>query len=69
MPEKVGSEQKPPGGVVPLYGVTIHHCIAKGDLNEMKALVAKAEQYLRDHGDVAAALEALKIEIAKLEHK
>jgi len=54
-------------GVVPLYAVPIHHCIAKGDLNEMKAMVAKAEAYLKDHGNVAAALEALKIEIAKLE--
>jgi len=59
---------KPGGGTypVPLYGVTIHHCIAKGDLAEMKKLVLEAEQHLRDHGDVAAALEALKIEIAKL---
>jgi hypothetical protein len=59
-----------PGGVVrPLYAVTIHHCIAKSDLNEMKKLVNEAERFLKDHGNVAAALEALKIEIAKLEKK
>lgn len=57
------------GHVVPLYGVTIHHCIASGDLAKMKALVTEAEAHLRDHGNVAAALEALKVEIAKLEHK
>ena len=55
--------------IVPLYGVTIHRCIARGDLDEMKKLVNEAEQHLRDHGDVRAALEALKVEIAKLEHK
>jgi hypothetical protein len=52
--------------IQPLYGVTIHHCIAKGDLAEMKALVLQAEEHLRNHGNVAAALEALKIEIARL---
>ena len=55
--------------IVPLYGVTIHRCIARGDLDEMKKLVNEAEQHLREHGDVRAALEALKVEIAKLEHK
>jgi len=62
------SELKKGGGThpVPLYGPAIHHCIARGDLAEMKKLVLEAEQHLRDHGNVAAALEALKIEIAKL---
>ena len=55
--------------IVPLYGVTIHRCIAGGNLDEMKKLVHEAEQHLREHGDVRAALEALKVEIAKLEHK
>jgi hypothetical protein len=53
--------------IVPLYGVTIHHCIAGGDLAKMKELAAQAEQYLADNGDVGAALEVLKIEIAKAE--
>jgi hypothetical protein len=47
----------------PLYAVSIHHCIAHGDLPRMKALAAEAEKY----GDVSAALGALKAEIAKLE--
>jgi hypothetical protein len=53
----------------PLYAVTIHHCIAGGDLGEMKKLVAEAEQHLKEHGDVSASLELLKAEIAKLEKK
>jgi hypothetical protein len=54
---------------IPLYGVGIHHCIAKGDLGEMRALVKEAEQFLREAGDVSAALEVLKVEIAKREAK
>ncbi len=61
------AQQNPP--IQPLYGVTIHHCIARGDLNEMKKLVVQAEQHLKDHGDVRASLELLKAEIAKLEAK
>ncbi len=53
----------------PLYAVTIHHCVARGDLNEMKNLVNQAEQHLKDHGDVRASLELLKAEIVKLEAK
>jgi hypothetical protein len=62
-------QPKPSNAPVPLYGVTIHHCIAGGDLQKMKALVPAAEQYLKEHGDVSAALENLKIEIARLEGK
>ena len=67
MSEKPG--YKPPSGPIPLYGVTIHHCIAKGDLTEMKAVAQQAERHLHEYGDVSAALEALKIEIAKMEAK
>ena len=59
------AEQKPV--IRPLYAPTIHHCIAGGNLGEMKKLVQQAEQHLRDHGDVRAALELLKAEIAKHE--
>ncbi|HTC47472.1 MAG TPA: DUF1843 domain-containing protein [Candidatus Aquilonibacter sp.] len=52
-----------------LYAPPIHHCIAKGDLGEMKSLAKEAENYLHQAGDVSAALETLKIEIAKLEAK
>ena len=51
-----------------LYGVAIHQSIASGNLGEMKKVAQQAEQHLSEHGDVRAALEALKIEIAKLEH-
>ena len=68
MTEK-GYGSKPPTGPRPLYAVTIHHCVAKGDLAEMKALASEAERFLHDHGNVSAALEAMKIEIAKMEAK
>jgi hypothetical protein len=49
------------------YGTAIQQAIATGDLAKMKSVAAQAREYLADHGDVAAAFEALKIEIAKLE--
>jgi hypothetical protein len=52
-----------------LYAVTIHHCIGEGDLQKMRQCCSDAEQYLADHGDVSAALQELKAEIAKLEAK
>lgn len=54
---------------VPPYGVAIQTAVASGDLEKMKQAAAEADHYLREHGDVSAALEALKIEIAKLERK
>jgi Domain of unknown function (DUF1843) len=54
--------------VVP-YGPPIQEAIAKGDLAKMKQLAVAAEQHLQQVGDVRAALEYLKIEIAKLTHK
>jgi hypothetical protein len=51
----------------PLYGITIHHCVDRGDLEEMRKLADEAEQHLAEHGDVKEALERLKAEIAKLE--
>jgi hypothetical protein len=66
MPEKTEHRPIAPR---PLYAPTIHHCYAKGDLGEMKAMAAEAERYLHENGDVAAALEILKSEIAKLEKK
>ncbi len=52
-----------------LYGVGIQEAAASGDLERMKLVARQAEEYLRESGDVPAALEALKIEIAKLEKK
>jgi HPt (histidine-containing phosphotransfer) domain-containing protein len=48
-----------------LYSPTIQEAIATGDLARMKKLAAEAEQHLKQVGDVRAALENLKIEIAK----
>jgi hypothetical protein len=53
--------------MVVLYGTAIHQAIAKGDLQQMKSLAVQAQQHLNEHGNVSAALEALKIEIAKAE--
>jgi len=52
---------------LPPYGVAIQAAIASSDLQQMKQAAADAESFLSEHGDVSAALEALKIEIAKLE--
>jgi hypothetical protein len=51
------------------YAPAIHQAIASGDLAQMKAMVTHAENSLKETGDVAAALEVLKNEIAKLERK
>jgi hypothetical protein len=52
-----------------LYGPPIQDAIAKGDLPQMKQLAAEAEKHLHEVGDVRSALEYLKIEIARLEHR
>jgi hypothetical protein len=57
------------GGPEPPYGPAIQQAIAGGDLAEMKRLLKDAEQFLAAHGNVSAAVEALKIEIYKLERK
>jgi Domain of unknown function (DUF1843) len=64
------SEKPDPGThPQPLYAVTMHNAITSGDLNRMKQVAQQAEQYLQQSGDLPAALQALKIEIAKAEHK
>jgi Domain of unknown function (DUF1843) len=79
--ETGGGKQQPQGGTQdqggggghispqPLYGVSIHRCIAQGDLPTMKNLLAEAEAYLKEYGDVRAAVESLRVEIAKREYK
>ena len=52
---------------VPPYGVAIQQAIAASDLAQMKRVAREAEEHLKETGNVAAALEVLKIEIAKLE--
>ena len=56
-------------GAVPPYGPPIHEAIAKGDLAQMKQLASSTEAFLQETGDVPAALELLRIEIAKHEMK
>jgi len=60
---------KPMATAVPLYGVTIHRCIATGDLAKMKEMRTEAEKQLAEQGNISAALEVLKAEIAKAEAK
>lgn len=52
-----------------LYGASIHEAVASGDLEKMKAVARQAEEHVREWGNVPAALEALKLEISKLEKK
>ena len=54
---------------VPPYGTAIQEAIATGDVAKMKQVATVAEHHLAQVGDVRSALEHLKIEIAKLEHK
>lgn len=49
------------------YGVAIHQAMSEGDLGTMKALLADAEAVLAQQGNLATAVELLKLEIAKLE--
>jgi hypothetical protein len=51
------------------YGVAIQEAVASGELARMKQAAKLAEAHVKEHGNVAAALEALKIEIAKLQAK
>lgn len=53
--------------VTVMYGPAIQEAIASGNLVQMRRLRAAAERKLREEGNVASALETLKIEIAKIE--
>jgi hypothetical protein len=50
-----------------LYGVPIGEAIASGDLDRMRDMAKEAEEHLAEVGHVSAALELLKVEIAKAE--
>ena len=52
-----------------LYGPVLMEAAASGDLEEMERVAKEAEYYLREAGDVSAALEGLKLEIAKVKAK
>ncbi len=49
------------------YGVVMRDAAASGELERMKKAAADAEEYLREYGNIASALEVLRLEIAKLE--
>lgn len=55
--------------IIPLYGVTIHQAVCSGDLAKMRAVAKQAEEHLLQAGNVSAALEALKVEIARMERE
>ena len=48
-----------------MYGVAIHEAIASGDRTKMREVARQAQAYLAQHGDLAAAIEILKSELAK----
>jgi hypothetical protein len=52
---------------VPPYGPALRAAAASGDVDKMRDAHQQAEQYLQEYGNVSAALEALKIAIAKAE--
>ena len=52
---------------VPPYGVAIQQAIASGDVERMRTAASEAETWLKNAGDVSAALESLRAEIAKAE--
>jgi hypothetical protein len=56
-----------PTAAVPPYGVAIDRTIATGDLAQMREMARQAQNWLAEHGDVSAALETLKAEIARRE--
>lgn len=55
------------GGPLPPYGEAIQQAVASGSLTKMKAAAKAAEAYVAKWGNVPAALEALRLEIAKAE--
>lgn len=52
-------------GIIVLYAATMHEAVARGDLDEMKKLEAQAQEHLSEWGNVPAAIEVLRAEIAK----
>ena len=54
------------GPIIMLYAAGMQQAAASGDLARMRQLAAEAEAHLAQYGNVAAALEVLKVEIAKV---
>jgi monomeric isocitrate dehydrogenase len=57
------------GPVLPPYGPSIHKAIASNDLARMREIAKTAQAWLDEHGNIGAALEALKAAIAQHEAK
>ena len=53
----------------PLYAVAIQEAAKSGDIDAMKTIQSEANAYLKDHGDVGAALELLKAEMERLKQQ
>ncbi len=51
------------------YGPAIQEAALSGDVGKMREVATQVEEYLAEAGDLPAALELLKLEIAKLEGK
>jgi phage shock protein A len=54
-------------GIHVLYGPAIREAIASGDVDKMKEVEKQAEEHLQEYGNISAAAEALKVEIARAE--
>jgi HPt (histidine-containing phosphotransfer) domain-containing protein len=52
-----------------MYSAAMQEAAATGDLTRMKQVAREAEEHIAQHGNVPAALEALKLEIAKMEKR
>lgn len=53
-------------GIV-LYATAIHEAVGRGDLEELRSLDRQAREHLEEWGNVPAAVEVLRAEIAKVE--
>ena len=54
-------------GPLPPYGEAIQQAVASGDVARMKTVAKEAEAFIAQWGNIPAALEALRLEIAKAE--
>ncbi len=54
-------------GITVLYGPALAQAAAGGQLDEMRALLRQAEEQLAEQGNLPAAIEVLRAEIAKAE--
>ena len=54
-------------GPLPPYGEAIQQAVASGDVARMKKVAKDAEAFTAQWGNIPAALEALRLEIAKAE--